>query len=480
MDVTKRSYEEIRQELVKHIFKYRSEYPILSNNPEAIFNQQIDMLAAALTYNSFKYEKNRSETYLKTARIESSIYVRAKELSYNIYRKSCPKIKMTTMEERSFHRGEVVGVINDNGKTYNVIYFGLDRLYTVGEEIEFCVGIYREFEKEVTDTDYTKLVAFKIQPDNKEYNIDNINYMMFINEKLVVVNRIMEDYTIKSEATEITTEDGGMELWVGEHNDDVKYGIPTNPNDKIKFCYIETTGLMINLHNIVIRNEIGLSEGYQLVDPQLVFEGHNSEYVEKVARLAPLLFKTAKRAVTLRDHEIITNYFPLIKDCYAELDTSKCCTIMIYYIREGSGEQSIPLSEYEMQMYQKFFDNYGLGPDIVLYRATPVIYNWEFYLFLKDGVRPPNDASGAFEEKMKKEIEIFCQSKNLILGHIFTVGEMLAEIYKKYPIIDGYVLESNTSKEVYPSTIVDITKKQYAYVIPKVHIIANNGRGRAL
>ena len=83
-------------------------------------------------------------------------------------------------------------------------------------------------------------------------------------------------------------------------------------------------------------------------------------------------------------------------------------------------------------------------------------------------------------EKMKKEIEIFCQSKNLILGHIFTVGEMLAEIYKKYPIIDGYVLESNTSKEVYPSTIVDITKKQYAYVIPKVHIIANNGRGRAL
>ena len=480
INVTANSYPDIRKEIVKFVEQNKSKYPILSQYPNTISNQLIDMLSAAVTFNNYKYEKNRQETYISTAKLASSIYERAKELSYNIHRKSCPIVRFTVTKDINLFMGQVVGTLQSKGVNYDIVYFGVDKYYKEGSIVDMCIGKYKEYNLSVNEKDYKKSITFTINPTIDGWQIDNLHMILLINNKLYDITKIMEDYMIKEVATEMTTKEGGVEVWIGEHNDKVKYGIPINFNDQIKLCYMETYGKDSNIFNIVKNNQLSIVNNINihLAEPVLIFEGYNEDELSKITRLSRLLYMTAKRAVTLRDHEIIANNFPLIHDSYAINDITRCCTIILYYIKEGSKDIPLVFSDYEVQMFEDYFADYTVGPDIDLYPATCRVLEFTFNLFLKRGVRPRDDYSGEFEYNLSREVEQICQKKNLKLGVQFTIGELLADIYKIYEFEDGYVIDSNNFNEILPSTVVKCDKAEYVYIKPKVKIIAENSRDR--
>lgn len=468
------SYKEIRQALQDYLEANKSRFLIVSQHPESILNQELDLLAASLTLNAYKYEKNRAETYLYSAKMSSSIYARAKELSYNIHRKSCPILQYIVQSDKTYYKGDILGSVSVNGETLQLIHFDNDKYYSAGDTIKVYVGNLLEYTLKVSDVDYTKQVLFRVQPSNSNYHIDNQNYSLYKNNELMQVTKIMEDYTVKELAADMTTKDGGCEIWVGEHNIQTKYGITTQPNDILKFQYIETTGRSIELYNMALS---GIqTTDTNLTNSELLFEGYDEETLSKIVRQAPLMYSTAKRAVTLSDHRHIINDFPLIRDCYAEVDTSKCCTILVHYIKEGSKDVPLVLTDYEVQLFNDYFDNYSIGGAIELYPAICRKVELTFILYLETGVRPTNDNTGDFELKVHRAVTEICNSRNLQLGIELTIGEILADIYKLFPFNDGYVIDTDTQVEVKPSQIITTLPNEYLYIVPNVQIASSNSR----
>ena len=467
------TFSEIREAAVDIIKQNRSEYPVLSSYPNDISNQILDVLSGLVTLNNYKYQKLKDETYIHTAVMRSSVLARARELSYNVHRKSCPIVTATTNKDMRLNKGNVVGKLTDNGVEYPIIYFGDDLFFSEGSEVELCVGFYNEFLINVSDTDYTKRVSFNIEPDTENLQVDDIHYTLYKNkEHKIHITKIAEDYTTLQYATEFTTDRYGIDVWVGEHNENARYGVQVTAGDTLTLKYIETTGKMDNLHNIII------DKGYDLI-PELgnlkaTFIGYNEERTEKVARLAPLLYSTAKRAVTLKDHEVIANTFPLIRDCYAQMMAGKCCTLVLNYIHENAGKSNVVFTDYEIQRFADFFDQYTLGVDVELYPAVVRNFNLTFIVYLKAGVRPEQDLTGAFEATLRAKVQESCNKYNLQLGKTFSVGAILADVYKNFPFVDGYVIDTDTKAEVNPSLLSTVSKNEYLFITSDIKIVADN------
>ena len=284
---------------------------IKDNMPDSTINIIKELIAGYAVYNAHKNQMFREETYLSSAKLESSVHNIAKVFGYYISRKTCPslKIRYFGVPSISIKAGDILGEYGN----YDVVYFGEDRTIEKLDDIDVYIGHYntKDYLVELNDAGefILELTATLLSA------VDDKSLMMYKNGVKIDITKQMEDYVVFNKVVDYSIDPYSTKLFITDQNN--RYGIDVLSNsDVITVKNMETDGML----NVIVKDVKLRSDFiYKLVNHY----GTDGESVDKIRRLAPLFYSTIRRAVTEMDLTYVSEAHYLIRSAQVERDLGR-------------------------------------------------------------------------------------------------------------------------------------------------------------
>ena len=301
------SFNRAKQDVENYLKKLNNYEEIKDLLPDSTLTVIIELMSGYSVYASHSNQINKQETYLSTAKLESSVYNIAKAFGYYINRATAPILKIRYLDVASLplQSGTVIGQYGD----LDIVYFGEDRIIEKLDEIDFTVGRYSTMEQKIqlTNGEYIS----EIHPTELQA-VDNDNIQLFINDNPRPLSKAIEDFVVHQKAVDYSLDVNISKLFITDM--DNQYGLIVSDNyDVMKVKYIETNGSIdFKTDNLTLPDTFMFLE--------VSHRGSNGESLDKIKRLAPLFYSTLRRAVTDEDLSYIAEAHNLIKSSIAERD----------------------------------------------------------------------------------------------------------------------------------------------------------------
>ena len=125
INLTSTSFTEIKSDILQFIEKNRDRYPIIDTYPGSVQNQIIELIAGYATYTQYKHMRQRNETSILNAVLESSIYDKALELGYNPTRAYAPQLRLrvSSLEPVRVSRYQILGSVQVGQHLLDLVYW---------------------------------------------------------------------------------------------------------------------------------------------------------------------------------------------------------------------------------------------------------------------------------------------------------------------------------------------------------------------
>lgn len=264
------------------------------------------ILAGYGSFILFKYNSLREETYLSTAKLESSVYSQASALGYNINRMTAPRLTLKYLSVPTIlvSFGDILGYYGD----YDIICIE-DKLIEKGDEVVCAIG---KFNVDTLDVQLVDDSLYAILSPDGLKAIDNQQIQLFLNNNKVELGKDIEELIINHNPVDFSTSIYNSKLilttsgYIGKHK--------VVPTDNIVIKYIETDGFLTSFDYV----EANATQDYTVVD--IINYGTNGDSLAKIKRLAPLLFSSMRRGVTESDYKYLIEYHPYINNAEVESD----------------------------------------------------------------------------------------------------------------------------------------------------------------
>jgi len=215
-----------------------------------------ELIAGYAVYTNHKNQMFKEETYLSTAKLESSVHNIAKTFGYYISRKTAPSLKVRYFDIPSvpLQAGTILGKYKYSSDIeYDVIYFGEDRIIEKLDDIDVYIGHYAEYETLVQLNDLGEFL-FNLTPSLLSA-VDDKSIQLFRNDSRVELTKHIEDYVVFNQAVDYSVNPTEAMFFITDRNN--MYGLSvTNNIDVMKVKFLETDGYIdIDTNNLKLNDK---------------------------------------------------------------------------------------------------------------------------------------------------------------------------------------------------------------------------------
>jgi hypothetical protein len=451
------SFSEIKQELIDFIDNNSDRYNIINSRESDVKVLIVDLLSGFLTFLNYKYMKYREESFIHSAKLETSIYNLARHFGYRINRPKGPElsIKYTGTSPLVIYEGFLFGLFKNKGIEYELRYFGSTRTLHYGMEVTVSIGILNEIKNSFEDYDFNGSIIINLKKKLVDTSIDN-NKVTFrvLNEKQEI-SHDLEEYIVNKSVIDLTTVGNNAELWI--YNKEFEYGFPVDKVSDFTVRFLEVpSDPIFDLHNIILEtNKLELEDNFTYMS--VLSNGLSGDSLTKIKEISPLFYTTFRRMVTEKDHQIVSRAYPGILDTYIEKDTSRCCSVNIYYLLEGSNYKVRKFSNFEKLQYKEYLNKFKMvSVSLNIYPVYVVNLFFSIKITYNANYKDITD-NGGMETFIKAGTNDILNSYQIKLNKKFNISELIIKIgelkYKNSKVIE----------EVYFSEYID----EVLYEIPE-------------
>lgn len=304
---TSTSFESVKANVKAYVESLGNYEQIKDQLPASNLTLVEDLMAGFGSYMVQKQNAKRAETYLSEAGLPSSVYEISSTFGYSINRYLAPsiKIKYNDVPTITLKSGDVLGTYKD----YDIVYFGANKVIEKLDTIDVFIGTYVDSEQLVAYTDGS--FTLDVIPTELA-SVDRERVRCFLNDVEQEISENIEDYVVYNQVADFSLSPFATRLFVSDR--DNEYGVVAGEGAPFRVEYIETDGKVDNIN----LNDVTLNEEYLTVEVNST--GSDGDSLEKIKRLAPLLYSTLRRMVTEKDHSYLAEAYPLISSAAAERD----------------------------------------------------------------------------------------------------------------------------------------------------------------
>ncbi len=302
------SNEQIQQNILAYLHSLGNWEEIKDNLPASNLTLITQLLSGFASFMNFRHKMERQETYLQQAKQPTSVYEISSTFGYSLNRLASPVFTLVYMEEPTIRiaPGDVLGYYDGDRP---LVYFGKSRLIEKLDQIQVHLGEYQR--KVVPITFVNDELVVSLEPELLTA-IDRNLLRVEVNDIEVTVSRDIENYVVFGDVVDFSPSPTSSRLFLSDRS--YSYGRAIAEGDKVVIHYMETNGYEEDLTLILVKP----INAFQVVD--IESNGSAGDSLEKIRKLAPLLFSALRRMVTARDHTYITEAHPLIRSAYAVRD----------------------------------------------------------------------------------------------------------------------------------------------------------------
>ena len=291
---------------IKNYIKSLDNYKEIVNelNPSTI-DLLTSLIAGYAAYTNFKYTMNKEETFLNTAKLDTSVFQIALALGYRIQRAKAPIIELRYIgsEDIIIHPGDSLGKYILDNKEYDVIYFDYPKKLKTNDYFNAYIGIFQSKNVNTLLNDFNIL---NIEPSFLR-SIDNDNVLIETKNGLQKPSIKFEDFILNKKMVNWSKTNTVLSLYINDKNNNFGEDV-----ENLTLYYLETDGIM----NEIKETQFKLNNNF--IFSEVMFNGLNEDNIDKIKKMAPNLRNTKGRAVTLDDYYYYIMNTNLFEDIYVE------------------------------------------------------------------------------------------------------------------------------------------------------------------
>lgn len=484
--LTSTSFTDIKKDIESFIERNKDKFPVQDSYPASAQNQIVELIAGWGAYQEYKHIKQRNETSMLNALLESSIYDKALELGYNIRRATSPSLvlKSVSTSTISLSKYQVLGSIAVSGEQFDLVYWGRNRDVSLNDEVVVHVGKVRVLEGDFTKFDFNETVV--LQPNqSKGLLVDNFLTEFTVNDSKQLFSRNQEEFLTLSSAIDVTywNEQAikpGLSVWVSNpvHN----YGLDVEKTDKYRLVFFETLGHVPAIKDYVLDAQFHPD----FVAHKVASEGSSGDSLDFIRRIALQYGTTVNRAVSRTDWEIILKTHPLIEDAKFLCQDRECCGVILSYVTNDDGA----LTQTELTSVAEYMEPKKLaGVPYRLIKADPVDLHFLVMVEYDCGAKPIDDVGGVYEARIRDRVDEVFQSPSRVIGKSFDIRSLVAQVgrigFQEVSIVSGVkvALFDASNSSVVPvanEDVFDITTKEYFRIKTTVELSCTPSNAQSL
>jgi len=453
IDLTLSSFSEIKTSLEEFIADNREQYGLIDTADGSVKTMIIDLLAGFTSFLQYKYVRLREESYLSSAKLDSSVYAIARHFGYRINRATAPKLvaKYSGSANLNLSKGLVVGTMLYRGEILDITYFGNAKVVSTNAEFEVVLGNYHQQSSTFSTEDFTKTVILSTFKNRSDFTVDNNCVSLTINAQPVDISHDLEDFVTTNATVDLTTLDNTAEIWVT--NSDSSYGLTIQPSDVYKLEYIETPGYQVSIDIAAITT----STDFSIVSVTSL--GASGDSAARIKEIVPNYYATFRRMVTLSDHRTILRAFPGILDVFIKKSDYLCCTIEVTYLVEGSGAIPRVYTQSEFNTFTDYIDYYKVvGLKYLITAASSKVIDLIFIIDYNCNLRNITNGFSDLESTMLTQADSIIDSYQLTLGNKFYISEIIIKL-GNISYNNSLAVNRVAVKQRVGNTIIDITEE---------------------
>ena len=302
IDLKHIDYKTIQNDLYDYL-KTRDDFAKIEKTLGSNLDMFLSVISGYATYNSYKYKRMREETYLDTAKLDTSIFHLAKTFGFNIKRPFAPMIEIVYNDIPTIELspGQILG----NYGNYDIVYLGKLRVIEKGDKIPVYIG-------NVNFIDYTPV-------NNVEYIDIKPNLLQAIHNELWIlydkgfdlITKSLEDYLVYKVPADFSNTNYSTTALL--YDLDNYFGNVDLKDQNIKIYYLETNGeIDIDINAVDIDKRFYPSK--------ILTKGGRGHTVEEIRKQVPFYFQSLRRMVTAKDHKYILESIEFLKSVSVERD----------------------------------------------------------------------------------------------------------------------------------------------------------------
>lgn len=275
---------------------------------QSALNLAMQVMAGYSTYNLYKFNQMRNETYLQYAKKDESVWEIARQLGYNICRAISPKISLLYKGAKTIplKSGDILGKANG----VNIVFFGNSKIVENGDIVECVIGNYHTIQKAIIDLS-DEIVA-DLMPQELSA-IDNSLITLRIDGVKYDISKDAESYIVLNEAVDFSLNAKSTRIYL--RNAQRGYGIESlSVGSVYDLEYIETNGYDSSLS---LDSIIPISDFYA---NEILSQGANYESKENIASNASFYYSTMRRAVLEKEYTYLLKNHAFMRDVYAVVE----------------------------------------------------------------------------------------------------------------------------------------------------------------
>lgn len=257
--------------------------------------------AGIAAYERYHAGVTRRESCLATATADSSVFNLSKMLGYNISRATPPSIQVKYNAVPTIYI--TAGLIIGTYENMDIIYVGKARYIEKGDLIDVVIGKFKSHQFRTNPANNS--VSADITATELKYLSNYVNVRVGTRE--VEVTTMLEEFITNNLIVDFSTSFTTTQLLISDTRS--KYGIYEQLKyaQDISINYVETDGYLE-----VVFKSIKLGNAYLL--NAILTSGSDPDSIDKIKMLAPLYYTTLRRAVSIKDYNILCRAHSLIKD----------------------------------------------------------------------------------------------------------------------------------------------------------------------
>jgi len=470
------SFSDIKDDLEEYINNNKETYKILDSYEGSAKTLIVNLFAGFASFLSYKYTVLRSESYLYSAKMKSSIYLLARHFGYRINRNVAPTIRFKYIGNEPFaiQSGFVFAKYRYKGDVISVVYFGDAQLINYNDFIDGHIGIYNVISGDFTSYNFNETVVIPTTKKRQDSTVDNGHIRIFINNVQSEISDNLEDFILREKIIDHTAINDSSELWICDKNN--KYGCQISKYDNYRIEYIESFGYIPTLNADIEDNLLEIEKPF--VFSSIQGYGLNQDTLSKIKEIATLYYTSLRRMVTFSDHEIITRSYPSILDTNIYVYRTDRTSIIVYYILEGSAKNARIFTETEKNKYLEYLDHYKLlDLKIDAVAATPVVINLYCAVKYYCTHRNYEDYNNELEVYLQSQIDAIITAYQFKFNKILSINAVMMDIGRiKYN--NNVIVKEVYFKHITDDGVVDLTeesvfnlqKNQYFYLDTKIEL----------
>jgi len=449
--------------LVKRITELYKDKPGLGDGYDSSTGQMlIQLLADVNDHLFYMLDRRTQETFIETAKLDTSVITHASELGYRPRRAVSangslllslvdsdnnpvqaegdiliPKGTKITFAEETFSTIEDSSIPAGSSTTEILIKEGtVESLQINTSDPEF------QATRDVTITDYNNIEEFSIEVEAADGIYTDINSSENLRKNITSLS--LASPTDK--VYDIRFSKDGMRIVFG----DGKFGkIPTG---MISIRFIRSSGVEVNVvktglsfefDGYIVEDDLNItpknSYSYTLLNVTPIRGGSDSESVREIARNAPDSVRTNNRAITAYDHEfwVLRSGIGAIVDtlAFGEQESDSLVFNMNNVIMTYITDDTLPLTPQQIQDISEYMENFKIVTTHIAFREAKYFYCVVNIRYKKVDEVPVSNAS-MYSELVSLMRDYFSIQRGVI-GKPFQRSELIRDIQNMSITVDG-------------------------------------------